>query len=230
MGFFREYFLYIMLSVAAILTFVWLRLTKLRLSVIAGIALSLLHVAVGLLTVKAFAFLESGAGEYVGAMSLFGAIFFMPLFYLAVAKLFKLKTSEVFDVFTIPLVFTLMLARFNCLLSGCCLGLPIHGTALRYPTREAEILFYAVFLFMAGRKILKGTTYGEVYPLYMVLYGIFRGITECFRYSAGAESIFHVSHIWALFSFVIGAGIYEEVKQKYEKRTRQFRKGSKKHV
>ena len=81
--------------------------------------LSVLHTVLGVLSVKVFALFETGN---FSNMSLFGGVFFMPLFYWGVAKLAKQKTADVFDVFTICLVFTLMCARLNCIISGCCLG------------------------------------------------------------------------------------------------------------
>ena len=85
----------------------------------------------------------------MGNMSLFGAVFFMPLVYWAFAKLSGRSAADVFDVFTVCLVFTLMCARLNCIFSGCCLGahIPIEGpTHLRFPTREMELLFYVILL------------------------------------------------------------------------------------
>ena len=153
-----EHFLVLILGVAAVLTAVWLYLMRNRLktNLVIVILLSILHVIVGVGSVKLFAFLEGFGKEYNGAMSLFGAVFFMPFAYALGAKLTKRSMRDVFDIFTIPLVFTLLLSRINCLHAGCCYGLPIHGTSLRYPTREAEIIFYLVFMIIEVPKVYKG--------------------------------------------------------------------------
>lgn len=186
--------------------------------------LSVLHTVLGVLSVKVFALFETGN---FSNMSLFGGVFFMPLFYWGVAKLAKQKTADVFDVFTICLVFTLMCARLNCIISGCCLGahIPIEGlTHLRFPTREMELIFYVILLSRLWRKVLSGSARGMIYPIYMISYGIFRFVTETLRFSDRTNSILHVSHLWALLSLGIGISIYGEL-QKKEKKTGGRRNG-----
>lgn len=186
--------------------------------------LSVLHTVLGVLSVKVFALFETGN---FSNMSLFGGVFFMPLFYWGVAKLAKQKTADVFDVFTICLVFTLMCARLNCIISGCCLGahIPIEGlTHLRFPTRELELLFYVLLLSRLWRKVLSGSARGMIYPIYMISYGIFRFVTETLRVSDRTDSILHVSHLWALLSLGIGISIYGELRKK-EKKTGGRRNG-----
>lgn len=186
--------------------------------------LSVLHTVLGVLSVKVFALFETGN---FSNMSLFGGVFFMPLFYWGVAKLAKQKAADVFDVFTICLVFTLMCARLNCIISGCCLGahIPIEGlTHLRFPTRELELLFYVILLSRLWRKVVTGSARGMIYPIYMISYGIFRFVTETLRFSDRTDSILHVSHLWALLSLGIGISIYGEL-QKKEKKTGGRRNG-----
>lgn len=186
--------------------------------------LSVLHTVLGVLSVKVFALFETGN---FSNMSLFGGVFFMPLFYWGVAKLAKQKVADVFDVFTICLVFTLMCARLNCIISGCCLGahIPIEGlTHLRFPTRELELLFYVLLLSRLWRKVLSGSARGMIYPIYMISYGIFRFVTETLRFSDRTDSILHISHLWALLSLGIGISIYGELRKK-EKKTGGRRNG-----
>lgn len=186
--------------------------------------LSVLHTVLGVLSVKVFALFETGN---FSNMSLFGGVFFMPLFYWGVAKLAKQKAADVFDVFTICLVFTLMCARLNCIISGCCLGahIPIEGlTHLRFPTRELELLFYVLLLSRLWRKVLSGSARGMIYPIYMISYGIFRFVTETLRFSDRTDSILHISHLWALLSLGIGISIYGELRRK-EKKTGGRRNG-----
>ena len=163
----------------------------------------------------------------MGSMSLFGAVFFMPLVFWALAKLSGRSAADVFDVLTVCFVFTLMCARLNCMISGCCLGayIPIEGlTHLRFPTRELELLFYVILLSRLWRKVLSGSARGMIYPIYMISYGIFRFVTETLRVSSRANSILHVSHLWALLSLGIGISIYGEL-QKKEKKTGGRRNG-----
>ena len=211
--------LFILLGCGTLFNVYWLHRCRERLHLRwpSVLLLSVLHTVLGVLSVKVFALFESGD---FSNMSLFGGVFFMPLFYWGVAKLAKQKAADVFDVFTICLVFTLMCARLNCIISGCCLGayIPIEGlTHLRFPTRELELLFYVILLSRLWRKVLSGSARGMIYPIYMIAYGIFRFVTETLRVSNRTDSILHISHLWALLSLGIGISIYGELQGKKKK-------------
>lgn len=215
-----DHALILLLGCGTLFNVYWLHRCRERLHLrwLSVLLLSVLHTVLGVLSVKVFALFETGN---FSNMSLFGGVFFMPLFYWGVAKLAKQKTADVFDVFTICLVFTLMCARLNCIISGCCLGahIPIEGlTHLRFPTRELELIFYVILLSRLWRKVLSGSARGMIYPIYMISYGIFRFVTETLRFSDRTNSILHVSHLWALLSLGIGISIYGEL-QKKEKKT-----------
>lgn len=215
-----DHALILLLGCGTLFNVYWLHRCRERLHLrwLSVLLLSVLHTVLGVLSVKVFALFETGN---FSNMSLFGGVFFMPLFYWGVAKLAKQKTADVFDVFTICLVFTLMCARLNCVISGCCLGahIPIEGlTHLRFPTRELELIFYVLLLSRLWRKVVTGSARGMIYPIYMISYGIFRFVTETLRFSDRTNSILHVSHLWALLSLGIGISIYGEL-QKKEKKT-----------
>lgn len=211
-----DHALILLLGCGTLFNVYWLHRCRERLHLrwLSVLLLSVLHTVLGVLSVKVFALFETGN---FSNMSLFGGVFFMPLFYWGVAKLAKQKAADVFDVFTICLVFTLMCARLNCIISGCCLGahIPIEGlTHLRFPTRELELLFYVLLLSRLWRKVLSGSARGMIYPIYMISYGIFRFVTETLRFSDRTDSILHVSHLWALLSLGIGISIYGELQEK----------------
>lgn len=221
-----DHALILLLSCGTLFNVYWLHRCRERLHLrwLSVLLLSVLHTVLGVLSVKVFALFETGN---FSNMSLFGGVFFMPLFYWGVAKLAKQKAADVFDVFTICLVFTLMCARLNCIISGCCLGahIPIEGlTHLRFPTRELELLFYVLLLSRLWRKVVTGSARGMIYPIYMISYGIFRFVTETLRFSDRTDSILHISHLWALLSLGIGISIYGELRKK-EKKTGGRRNG-----
>ncbi|MBO7666264.1 MAG: prolipoprotein diacylglyceryl transferase [Clostridia bacterium] len=156
-----------------------------------------------------------------GAMSLFGAVFFMPVAYWLGAKIFKRDMRIVFDLFTVPLVFTLACARVNCLFAGCCKGLVIpfiHSHTVRWPVREAELVFYAVLLAFFVIRTFKSKTNGELYPIYLMAYGVFRFVIEFFRESDHILGLFHISHLWAMLALIIGASVYFEIHNKKRKK------------
>lgn len=211
-----DHALILLLGCGTLFNVYWLHRCRERLHLrwLSVLLLSVLHTMLGVLSVKVFALFESGDFSNI---SLFGGVFFMPLFYWGVAKLAKQKAADVFDVFTICLVFTLMCARLNCIISGCCLGahIPIEGlTHLRFPTREMELIFYVILLSRLWRKVVTGSARGMIYPIYMISYGIFRFVTETLRVSNRTDSILHISHLWALLSLGIGISIYGELQEK----------------
>lgn len=216
--------LILLLSAGAVFTAVWLILLRKRLDMpwYAAIPLAILSTVYGVLTAKVFAFLESGFNtDSFGNMRLFDVVFFMPLAYWLGAKLSKRSYREVFDVFTPCIIFTVMCARINCIVSGCCIGLPIPGmNGVRFPTREAEILFYIILLICLCPRVLKGKYRGQAYPIYMISYGAFRFVVEFFR-SADTSSVFHSAHIWALIALIIGISIYAEIKSETATRKRR---------
>lgn len=222
--------LLILLSVGAASTSVWLILMRKRLNLrwYAAIPLAIFHTIYGVFTVKAFAFLETGFDKAsLGNMSLFGGVFFMPLAYWLGAKISNRPMREVFDIFTPCMIFTVMCARVNCVISGCCLGLPIPGLdGTRFSTREAELIFYVVLLAIICPRIVKGKTGGKAYPVYMISYGIFRFIIEFFR-QAQTDTLFHLSHMWATLSLIIGISIYVELNikgKKYKNERKKIKK------
>lgn len=76
--------LLILLSVGAAFTAVWLALLRKRLNMAwyVAIMIAIAYTVYGVLTVKAFAFLETGFDKAsLGNMSLFGGVFLMPLAY-----------------------------------------------------------------------------------------------------------------------------------------------------
>lgn len=212
--------LYVILAVSTMFSYFWLFQNKKKLNINDGMSflLAVLHTLIGLFCVKVFAFLEAGAdAEAAGSMSLYGAVFFLPVVYFAAAKLTKRNMADIFDIFTVCVVFTLMCARVNCLLGGCCLGKPFFGSeSLRWPTRELEIVFYLILLAWLGRKVGKADSKGKIYPLYMMSYGIFRFIVEWFRETEHPVGYLHISHIWSLVALIIGLIIYRTLTKKQQ--------------
>lgn len=209
---FYKYFLYILLALATAFGYFWISQNKQKLRIGEGVALlvAVLHTLLGLACVKVFAFLEGSPG----GMSLFGGILFMPVLYFGAARLFKRGMADIFDVGAMLMIFTLLCARLNCFHGGCCLGACIPGSeTLRWPTRELEVVFYIILLVWLGKKAGKAKHSGTLYPLFMLSYGSFRFVEEWFRETANPVGFFHISHIWALASVIIGACVYYRLRK-----------------
>lgn len=228
MSWIADNILYMLLGIGILFSFLWLSefKTKLKMNTFACMIIAILSSAAGVVSVKIFAFLESGGDS---GMSLFGGIFFMPVLFYLTAKLFKRDIAASFDIITICMIFTIMCARVNCWIKGCCVGLPIPGTeGLFWPTRQLEIIFYIILLIALGRLVGKPAYSGRIYPLYMMAYGAFRFIIEWFRESDDLIGFFHIAHVWALITFFIGASIYIKFSKDNEGKGQKKKEGKKK--
>ena len=203
-----HWFLIMVLAIASIGSFVWLFVfnkEKLHAKWWEILLVSITHTLFGVLMVKFFALIEAGFNsQKAGSMSLYGGIFFMPIYYLIYAKIKKLPLGLVFDIFAVCLAFTLMMARINCFHAGCCLGKVNPETGNRYPTREIDTILNALFTCAAIILIFKNKLNCLIYPSYMMYYAAGRFVLEFFRVSSSTNAL-HIAHIWSIVSFVIGS-------------------------
>ena len=199
------------LGVLAGIPFIWKQREQLGLKRPWQILLLCLSFSAGsTLSAMLFASLEgllSGNGFRFGAISTYGVYFFFPLAVYFAAKGMKRDGWRWVDMFAVYAVPSLFLMRINCLVSGCCGGSPIGSTGLHWPTRQAEMIFYAIMFLVLLRREKAGTQIGTAFPLLAGVYGAFRFIEEWFRdYSLGV--LIHMAHIWSLMAIIIGFGIY----------------------
>ena len=199
------------LSCGTVMSILWLLVFRQRLaaSAYAVLPLALAHTVLGVLCVSVFAGLESFRLTITGGMSLYGAIFLLPLCYWLGGRLFHRDLRHVFDVMSLCMISTLIFARINCLISGCCRGLLLPGSnVLRWPTREAEMLFHVVLLVLFVHRLHRQEQPGTIYPLYMICYGVFRFILEWFREGRPLFLGLHPAHLWSLLAAIVGWSIY----------------------
>ena len=213
--------LFVILAAGTVFTYFWFMKyrDKLRFSRWQALLASIVHTVWGVLCVVTFAMLEVMRLSAFGNLSIFGATFFMPILFFAFSKLGKRSAADVFDIGAVSMMFTLMCSRFNCLVTGCCKGIPLFGSqTLRWPTRELEIVFYIVLITIFALKIKKGRGGGMCYPIYMIAYGAFRFVIEWLRVY-DSPSFVHRAHIWAIISLFLGISILAEIKNKQKKKS-----------
>lgn len=221
---FKNHSLVFLLTAGTLFSFYWIVQfrQKIRIKWYMALILAVMHTLAGVFTVKAFAFMETGFNtDSLGNMSLFGGVFFMPLFYYAGARITRCNVSDVFDIFTVCMIGTVMCARINCILTGCCKGISFFGSSrMHWPTREIEILYYLVMLALLIPKVKEGAFVGKAYPVYMLSYGILRFCIEWVRYYSGGTWI-HPAHIWAIVSLCLGLSFYVELNKPKQKQRRR---------
>lgn len=186
-----------------------MRLEKpLRLNAKLAALIALAHVVIGWSLMRLLAIAEAGFDmEKAANIRLYGAVLVLPIFYYAFAQKTGRSIPLMMDVAAVCVIFGAISGRFNCFTKGCCQGVLFPGAEnFRWPIREAELIYYAVFFVYYAGKILKKKTHGQVYPVYLLSYGILRFLCECFRVEYTAKvGIFHQAHIWSLIAIAAGA-------------------------
>lgn len=180
------------------------------------LSISVFHEVACALCAIAMSFVEAGfVIENATTYRLYGLMFFLPVFYLLLSIILKVKQSVIFDIFAVAIIIRLIIGRFDCILSGCCEGVLIPFlNGPRWPIREIEIGYYIAFICYFAKRIIKGKTYGQVYPIYLLSYGMLRFCMEWLREEyVGKVGIFHSAHIWSLIAIVVGAVMYYKVQK-----------------
>lgn len=218
--------IHFLLTIATIVTvFIWLMKCRKRLNMKWYMALivAAAHTLFGVLCMHLWALMEGGFNPNTSAgLRLYGGIFTLPLAYLCWAKTTKRKISETMDIGAISTLTGMIFARCTCMVAGCCVGDLIGDLSIRWPIREIELLYYAAFLIYYAGKVYYGKTYGQVYPAYLLTYGILRFIMEWVREEfTGNIGTIHLAHIWSIISIVIGAAIYFELQANLKRNTKR---------
>ena len=157
--------------------------------------------------------LVTGGGLAFGAISTYGVYFFCPLFLFLAAKASRVGIRDGFDLYAIYALPSLFFLRINCLISGCCGGTHIPGTELHWPTRQAEMLFYAAMLLVFLRREKRGAAAGQNFPLLMAAYGCFRFVEEWVRETSGSSAL-HLAHLWSVLAAALGLSICIELQSR----------------
>jgi len=161
-----------------------------------------------------------------GGLSWFGGFFFGFLAVVLLVKKNKLSFFQIADIFAPYLALGQAIGRLGCLLNGCCYGrpsnfpfalvLPGHQERL-YPTQLYS--FFAlllIFALLALFKKRKGIVTGQVFSLYLVLYGLKRFILELFRGDIILTAFFNLSlfQIFALVEMAAGIILYSRLSKR----------------
>lgn len=193
---------------------VWLHRDKLSLRPPGILLLCILYSVCSVISAMLFAQMEflisTGKTTGLGAVSTYGIYFIGSLMVLAVCKLLHLKTSGVMDLYALYAMPSFFMLRLNCLDAGCCFGLPMFDTGLKWPTRESELVFYVVMFVIFWRMLRKDKVPGQLFPVLMASYGCFRFVNQWFR-DTGSEG-FHMSHGWSILCAVIGFTLLFEMR------------------
>ena len=148
-------------------------------------------------------------GIISGGFSFFGAVFFVPIIMFICKRLFHLNTTQTFDATALCGVTMVGSIRFGCFLNGCCGGLcvTINEMSFCWPTQAAESIGDFLILFYLLSLQEKESRAGELYPIFMFLYGTMRFAIEFFRDTP--KDWLYLSHgqWFSILAVAIGGGL-----------------------
>ena len=159
----------------------------------------------GVLGAKLMYFLESG-GSFSGE-SFYGALFLAPVLMTLVAKLSRVPVWKVLDLCAPAECIMLAIHKVRCAIAGCCRGrvlFKVEYTAVRFPSQIVETVTALILMLILIKMMRKGTHVGEIYPIYMLMYGVLRFVLNSFRVTAPIAGWLAYGHIWSVVSAAIG--------------------------
>lgn len=191
----------------ALFILMFMRRNRYNLTVGQTVLFTLCVIVSGVFGTKVMFALESG-GRWSG-FSFFGAVFIVPLLMMLLGRLVKLKPLQSLDACAPCGALMVGVMRIGCLIEGCCGGwlCTIGNTTFRWPTQIMECIADICILVLLLRKEKKDPGSGQLYFLFMASYGIMRFCIEFLRESK-SHTLFHLSHVWAIISIIIGVLMY----------------------
>ena len=162
---------------------------------------TLLLLVTGVAGTMILAYIE--LGEF-GGTSFYGAIFLVPLLMVP-AMLMKMRYKDVLNLSAPAECAMLFVMRFDCLNKGCCFGKYLPKLGFQFPSQIAEMVV-GITIMIVLIQMHKKDRQAQLYPWYMILYGICRSVLQCFRYGGLEPWILGLSqgHLWSLISIAIG--------------------------
>ena len=158
---------------------------------------------------------------FVHGMNWVRVVGFVPLLWLPLALISKVKASKLLDFLTPSLGLNNMIIHTFCVFGGCCYGYPIEnypswmqwmgiynnqaGMYL-FPTQILESLTYGIIglIVVLWARHKKFETQGLAFPIYAILFGIGRFLWELMRYNEKIVGPLSEFNFWCIAWIVEG--------------------------
>ena len=167
----------------------------------------LLLLPIGIFGTKVMRVIESRTLE---GYSFYGAIFLVPVFMLAVARILHLDYSSLLDVCSPAGCVMLACMKVNCIDAGCCRGRILYvdkyENYVRFPSQIVELIVGLILLVVIMAIIYKGSQKGMVYAWFMLLYGATRFVLNLFRETTPFILGISAGCFWSIIAVLIGGG------------------------
>lgn len=189
-----------------------------------SIIISVLLTIVGTVGAMLMFFVENG---YFSGYSFFGALFLVPIAFIAVSLLLKINYSTLMDICAPAGCIIIVIMKINCIRSNCCRGCSMwmteDGHDVRFPLREVELVvafILCLILLWLGKK---GKFKGLLYPMYMILYGSTRFILNFLREEFYTTKMFiPFGNIWSVVAVLLGVTWFVFNKKSLFKTKKQY--------
>ncbi|MBO5195677.1 MAG: prolipoprotein diacylglyceryl transferase [Clostridia bacterium] len=174
------------------------------------VIVSVAIIVTGLIGAELWYFLENGDW---GGKSFFGAVYFAPLTFIAVAKILKMPYVYSLDLCATSGCLALAVLKVQCLIDGCCAGVILGQTEdniyVRFPSQIVEFVTALILTVLLLYLSYNPKYRGKIYPITLVLYGTLRFVLNLFRDDWDRTQSFNLplplGNIWALIAVIVGA-------------------------
>lgn len=163
--------------------------------------LTLLTLITGVGGTMILAYIE--LGEF-GGTSFYGAVFLVPILIMP-AMLLRITYKDIQNLIAPAECAMLVVMRFDCLDKGCCFGRYLPELGFQFPSQISEMVVGTAIMITLIRMHKKNHQV-QLYPWYMILYGVCRFVLQGFRYGGTDPWVLGMSqgHFWSLISVAIG--------------------------
>lgn len=171
-----------------------------------SVPVAVLLTVAGTVSTYIWFFVES---SMFGARSYYGAVFLVPVFFLAVAKWMRIPYGDLMDFCAPAECAMLILMKYQCLVDGCCAGRFLYvnaeGIAVVFPSQLVETANAVVIMVILVCLALNLKNRGKIYPWYLLLYGASRFVLNWFREDTDPLLMgLPAGNLWSLIAVFIG--------------------------
>jgi phosphatidylglycerol:prolipoprotein diacylglycerol transferase len=197
---------FLSIGAAAMLIPILLQAYWLKMKLWKSVPITLLLLLSGTLGAYTLFLVENG---WFGGISFYGAVFLVPILFPIIAFVLREPYHRLMDLCAPAECMMLVFMKVHCVLSGCCGGRVLctnsAGLEVVFPSQIAEaalaVTLLAVLLILARKKPGRG----DLFPLYMILYGACRFVLNFMR---ADQSVFLLGmpagHFWSVVSALVG--------------------------
>lgn len=148
-------------------------------------------------------------GFTIGGLSFYGSVWLILLLMPVLGLILRLKPLESLDAAAPGVAVMIGFLRVGCYFNGCCGGRTVRTatSSFTYPTQMIESVGDFIILFVLLILEKKGNNKGNLYPWFLIFYGVLRFIVEFMRDTPKGVFGFSNGNWYSLASILIGVGL-----------------------